>query len=260
MGMRIRRDLLIAALCAAAIHAGAACVIIHSKSVPLPKNKLQRTLEISLVSTYKEEQKIQPVVQKKERQVIIKRETALKKKRPVLRKKPPVEPRVRQVEQTVPKPEPEETVTTAKKVVVPPVKEVVREVHEISEPLTGDEQTDDLLRVEETVEIAEEYKDPEPEPVRRVEILPAVPRYKENPPPRYPPVARRRGYEGKVMLFVEVLIDGTVGDLKVRETSGHSMLDRAAVRTVRKWKFEPALREGRPLSMWVEVPIRFVIE
>lgn len=260
MTIRIRGDLLIAAFCAIAVHAGAAAVIVHQGTFCPPKNTIQRTLEISLVSTYKETKSVPPVVAEKARQVVIEKKTAIQKKRPVLRKKPPVEPWVRQVEQTVPKTEREETVTTEERIVAPPVKEVVHEVHEVSEPVTGDEQRDDLFRLEETVEIAEEHREPEPEPVRRVETLPAVPRYRENPPPRYPAVARKRGYQGMVMLFVEVLADGTVGGLKIKETSGHAMLDRAAVKTVKKWKFKPAFREGIPLSMWVEVPIRFVIE
>jgi len=262
--MRVRRDLLIAAFCAIAVHAGAACVIIHSKFVPLPKNKLQRTLEISLVSTYKETKSVRPAVPKKERQSVVKQKTAKRKTRPVLRGKPPVVQRGEQVEETAPpveKIEPvEPPVTTEENIAAVPVQESAHEVRETSGIVADDERHDDPSRSEETAGVAEEKAGPEPEPARQVEILPAVPRYSENPSPRYPPIARRRGYEGRVMLYVKVLADGTVGDLEVRETSGHAMLDRAAVKTVRKWKFEPALREGRPRTMWVEVPIRFVIK
>jgi TonB family protein len=94
----------------------------------------------------------------------------------------------------------------------------------------------------------------------KIEILPAVPRYLECPPPRYPPAARRRGYEGTVVLSVYVLTDGTVGDLMVKKSSGHAILDGAASKTVEKWAFEPASEMGKPLSMWVDVPIRFVFK
>jgi protein TonB len=35
------------------------------------------------------------------------------------------------------------------------------------------------------------------------------------------------------------------------------MLDRAAVAAVRGWHFLPAVRDGRPVSAWVEIPVRF---
>ncbi|MBT8491314.1 MAG: energy transducer TonB, partial [Deltaproteobacteria bacterium] len=37
-------------------------------------------------------------------------------------------------------------------------------------------------------------------------------------------------------------------------------LDRAALKAVRKWKFEPASRLGVPFTMWVDVPVHFVLQ
>jgi len=88
----------------------------------------------------------------------------------------------------------------------------------------------------------------------------ARPLYRQNPPPRYPRSARRRGYEGSVLLEVKVLKDGSVGDLRVLTSSGHSVLDKAAVKSVRKWVFEPGMRGDQKVDMWVRVPIRFRIE
>ncbi len=88
----------------------------------------------------------------------------------------------------------------------------------------------------------------------------ARPLYRQNPPPRYPRSARRRGYEGSVILEVNVLRDGSVGDLRVLISSGYSVLDKAAVKSVNKWLFEPGLRGDQPVDMWVRVPIRFKIE
>lgn len=87
----------------------------------------------------------------------------------------------------------------------------------------------------------------------------ALPRYRENPQPPYPPIARKRGYEGTTLLSLYVLEDGTVGKVVVKKTSGHSILDRAAVRTVEKWLFEPASTMGRAIPLWVDIPIRFVV-
>lgn len=96
-------------------------------------------------------------------------------------------------------------------------------------------------------------------PMETVKVTLAVPRYGENKPPVYPAIARRRGYEGVVMLSAEVLIDGTVGNLKIKKSSGYKILDRSALETVRKWKFEPGREMGYPVTMYVEVPVRFVL-
>lgn len=88
----------------------------------------------------------------------------------------------------------------------------------------------------------------------------ARPLYRQNPPPRYPRTARRRGYEGSVVLEVKVLKNGTVGDLRVLESSGHTVLDKAALKSVRNWLFEPGRQGEQEVDMWVRVPIRFEIE
>lgn len=93
-----------------------------------------------------------------------------------------------------------------------------------------------------------------------IKTEPAMPRYKKNPPPEYPEMARRRGYEGEVLLAVLVSVDGRVVSVEVKESSGHSILDRAAVQAVAAWEFEPARRMGSPVSLWVDIPVRFVLK
>jgi len=87
----------------------------------------------------------------------------------------------------------------------------------------------------------------------------AVPRYGDNARPVYPPLARLRGYQGLVVLFVEVLVDGRVGQVGIRRSAGHEILDLAALEAVRAWRFEPGRKEGRAVTMSVEVPVRFVL-
>jgi TonB family protein len=87
----------------------------------------------------------------------------------------------------------------------------------------------------------------------------AVPRYGDNARPAYPPLARLRGYQGLVVLFVEVLADGRVGQVGIRRSAGHEILDRAALEAVRTWRFEPGRKEGQTVAMSVEVPVRFVL-
>jgi len=87
----------------------------------------------------------------------------------------------------------------------------------------------------------------------------AVPKYHENPSPDYPDTARLRGYEGLVLLAAEVRSDGRVGSLQLKKSCGYDLLDRSALKAVKAWRFEPGKRMGTPVSMWVDVPVRFVL-
>jgi protein TonB len=100
----------------------------------------------------------------------------------------------------------------------------------------------------------------DPGPVSRMEhgaVQESVPLYDLNPPPVYPRVARRRNYQGTVLLDVRVTAEGTVAEVKVARSSGYSVLDGSALSTVRTWRFEPARRGPRPFETWVQVPVRF---
>ena len=91
-------------------------------------------------------------------------------------------------------------------------------------------------------------------------IADAYPLYRENVPPVYPEIARIRGYEGIVLVAAEILPDGRVGNMKIRKSSGHAILDQSAVEAVKPWKFEPARKSGKPFAVWVELPIKFVLQ
>lgn len=81
--------------------------------------------------------------------------------------------------------------------------------------------------------------------------------YLNNPPPRYPVVARSRGWEGQVLLNVHVLADGRPDQINIAQSSGRNTLDEAAVSAVREWKFVPAMRGPTAVDGWVQVPIDF---
>lgn len=87
----------------------------------------------------------------------------------------------------------------------------------------------------------------------------AYPLYKENAPPSYPAWARLQGYEGEVLLGVEILPNGRVGSIKIKKSSGYAILDQSALEAVRPWKFEPARKSGMPLKVWVDLPIKFIL-
>ncbi len=88
-------------------------------------------------------------------------------------------------------------------------------------------------------------------------ILFAQPRYAENPKPHYPKEAKRKGYQGEVLLRVEVLSNGTVGEIEIKRSSGYEILDRSALAAVKEWKFIPAKRGETTIPVWVSIPIAF---
>ncbi|GKW08977.1 energy transducer TonB [Pectobacterium carotovorum] len=81
--------------------------------------------------------------------------------------------------------------------------------------------------------------------------------YLHNPAPSYPDVAISRGYEGTVLLNVQVRADGKVQTIQIHQSSGYPSLDDAARDTVRRWSFVPARRGSQPVSGWVVVPVDF---
>lgn len=78
-----------------------------------------------------------------------------------------------------------------------------------------------------------------------------------SPAPRYPRDAQRRGESGTVVLRVHVGADGRPQGIDLIEGSGSRSLDRAAADAVRRWRFDPAMRNGRPVDGVIQVPITF---
>jgi len=76
---------------------------------------------------------------------------------------------------------------------------------------------------------------PAPSPARP-EVLVPVPG--ENPSPDYPAGARRRGVEGTVIVRILVAADGLAADCSILTSSGNALLDDAALRAARRWRFQ----------------------
>jgi len=83
------------------------------------------------------------------------------------------------------------------------------------------------------------------------------PRYAKNPKPVYPQEARKKGYQGEVLLRVEVLSNGQVGQVEVKRSSGYEVLDQSALTTVKRWKFIPGRKGEIAIPVWVNIPIKF---
>jgi len=99
----------------------------------------------------------------------------------------------------------------------------------------------------------EQVSEPDSEPDYRAAYL-------NNPQPDYPMVARRMGWQGKVVLKVEVLSNGLPGQVMVEQSSGREILDKAARRAVLDWRFVAARQGGKAVTQWFLVPITFTLE
>lgn len=81
-----------------------------------------------------------------------------------------------------------------------------------------------------------------------------------NPKPPYPLAARRQRLQGLALLSVHVSREGLPSEVRLKQSSGHPMLDAVARETVQRWRFVPARRGDASVDSWVDVPIRFRLE
>lgn len=88
---------------------------------------------------------------------------------------------------------------------------------------------------------------------------PVAAAYLKNPPPEYPSRARRHKQQGTVMLEVRVATTGTAQAVAISRSSGHRLLDMAALEAVRQWRFVPARRGNDRVEASVVVPVEFRI-
>lgn len=78
--------------------------------------------------------------------------------------------------------------------------------------------------------------------------------------PAYPPISRRMGEEGQLVLRVELNEDGRVDNAEVINSSGFARLDDAAMTAVKSWKCRPPLRDGQPARAIALQPFNFVLQ
>lgn len=79
-----------------------------------------------------------------------------------------------------------------------------------------------------------------------------------NPPPPYPPLARRKGLEGHALVEVRVLADGTCAGAKLLECEGSPLFGEVSLGTIRGWTYRPATLGGKPVETTQRV--RFVFK
>jgi protein TonB len=92
-------------------------------------------------------------------------------------------------------------------------------------------------------------------------IPPRIDRERSNITPEYPSTSKRLGEEGRVLVAVLILANGSVGKVQVVKSSGYSRLDSAAVEHVqRDWRFVPARLDGETIAAWGRFGVTFQIQ
>ena len=79
----------------------------------------------------------------------------------------------------------------------------------------------------------------------------------QNPHPEYPMIARKKGWQGRLLLNVHVSKDGNVININVVKTSGFEILDKISVKTIRDWKFIPARIGKKKIEDNLNIPVSF---
>ena len=84
----------------------------------------------------------------------------------------------------------------------------------------------------------------------------SAPRTLYAPDPEYSDEARKAKYQGTVVLYMIVNADGRPRDIRVVRSLGMG-LDEKALEAVRTWRFEPATKDGHPVSVQINVEVSF---
>lgn len=84
--------------------------------------------------------------------------------------------------------------------------------------------------------------------------------YLQAPQPEYPPIARRMGEQGKAILRVLVNEKGRPERVEVQKTSGSLRLDEAARQAVLRALFKPFFDDGKAVTAYAIIPIRFQLD
>jgi TonB family protein len=74
--------------------------------------------------------------------------------------------------------------------------------------------------------------------------------------PEYSEEARKAKYQGTVLLYVEVDPSGKAINMRVLHSLGLG-LDEKAMEAVKKWKFKPGVKDGKPVTVQAQIEVNF---
>jgi protein TonB len=101
---------------------------------------------------------------------------------------------------------------------------------------------------------------PAPPAPPKVDLPSSAADYLQNPAPVYPPVSKRLGEQGKVLVRVFIGADGLPQKAELKRSSGFDRLDRSALDYVMRCRYVPGKVGGVAQAMWYEAPVNFVLE
>jgi TonB family protein len=78
-------------------------------------------------------------------------------------------------------------------------------------------------------------------------------------PPAYTPDAMRAKIQGNVVVQVVILESGLVGDVKIVKSLDPNGLDQEAIKAAKKWLFQPATKDGKPVPVYAHLELNFRI-
>jgi protein TonB len=127
---------------------------------------------------------------------------------------------------------------------------------------------DEDLPEDETIEITDLDLDAEPPPPPPDDGNIVFVPYDEPPMPVggfqaiqrrlvYPEIARKAGVEGRVLVWAQIDVDGSVVRTKVVKSLGPNGCDEAAVTAIKLVDWNPAKQRDRPVKVWIAVPVDF---
>jgi periplasmic protein TonB len=73
----------------------------------------------------------------------------------------------------------------------------------------------------------------------------------------YPDIARKNRWEGRAIVLHQINESGELENISVEKSSGHTELDDAALAAFRNVRFEPAIKDGKPVLGTIRYPITF---
>jgi protein TonB len=261
----VRRSFLIAFIIALILHALLAWVELDIFKRPIPIMNTPKALTMDLVKPEPLKTpatKKSPIVVKKAKDTVV-REEAQKKIKPKLQQKPEAKDKKKfHQEKQITRETPREKVKSLARFI--PVDRPANQKEEVTperDNAFSPEKVDIPRALPKEKDIPQSEKKARlPDSSASEPINIATPNYKENSPPLYPRLARRKNYQGTVFLDVLVRRDGTVGSIRLSKSSGYESLDSAAIKGVEKWLFHPGKRGDEFVEMWVKIPIRFQLK
>lgn len=160
-------------------------------------------------------------------------------------------------------PQPEVIPKPVRKLVVKKIRPIETPIQRLVEATTEQPKEEALPEAAPVLAPVAEAKSPPKAPpalVDKIEPPKFGVAYLNNPAPAYPPISRRLGEEGRVLLLVLVSENGTATEVNLEKTSGSERLDQAAINEVKHWQFIPAKKNNQALSAYVLVPIKFSLD